>query len=212
MREKLILLILVCGFSLVIWGCQNLDWHFAQLCGVYIVMGILSGIVMGYTPNKIADLYAKGFSNIAMVCMMLGLARGILIVLQAGNIIDTIVYYLSMPLSYLPAWLGAIAMLILQTFLNFLVPSGSGQAMTSMPIMVPLADLIDVSRDVAVLAYQFGDGLSNIVWPTAMPVVMAGLAGVKVEKWWKFMVPTFLWLVLLQAVLVVVAVFIGFGM
>ena len=102
-------------------------------------------------------------------------------------------------------------MLIMQTFLNFLVPSGSGQAATSMPIMAPLADLLGVSRDTAVLAFQFGDGLSNIVWPTGFAAIMAGLAGVKVEKWWKFIIPVFLGLFVTQAALMVIAVMTGFG-
>ena len=135
----------------------------------------------------------------------------ILIVLQAGNIIDTIVYALSVPLAAFPAWLTGVAMLIMQTVLNFFIPSGSGQAATSMPIMAPLADMLGVIRDVAVLAFQFGDGLSNIVWPTGFAAVMAGLAGVKLDKWWKFIFPIFGILVLTQAVLLVIAVVIGFG-
>ena len=103
-------------------------------------------------------------------------------------------------------------MLLMQTLLNFLIPSGSGQAATSMPIMAPLADLLGLSRDAAVLAFQFGDGLSNIVWPTGFAIIMAGLAGVKVEKWWKFVVPVFLVLFIVQAILMVAAVAMGFGM
>jgi uncharacterized ion transporter superfamily protein YfcC len=101
-------------------------------------------------------------------------------------------------------------MLIMQTLLNFLIPSGSGQAATSMPIMAPLADLLGISRQIAVLAYQFGDGLSNILWPTAFAVVMAGIAGVKVTAWWKWLIPLFLMLLLSQAVLIAVAVGIGY--
>ena len=102
-------------------------------------------------------------------------------------------------------------MLIMQTLLNFFIPSGSGQAATSMPIMAPLADLLGMTRDTACLAFQFGDGLSNIVWPTAYAAVMAGLAGIKVEKWWKFIFPIFFVLVGIQAVMMVIAVMTGFG-
>lgn len=143
--------------------------------------------------------------------MMIGIARATLIVLQSGNIIDTVVYGLSLPLSHLPVWLSAIAMLIMQTILNFFIPSGSGQAAVSMPIMAPMADILGITRDTAVLAYQFGDGLSNIVWPTAFAAIMAGLAGVKLEKWWRFIFPVFFALVGVQAVLMVIAVSIGFG-
>ena len=101
----------------------------------------------------------------------------ILVVLREGSIIDTVVYGMSLPLSYMPTWIAAECMLVIQTLLNFLVPSGSGQAVISMPIMAPLADLLGISRQVAVLCFQFGDGLSNIIWPTAFAPVLAALAG-----------------------------------
>jgi len=211
-REKLVLLVLLAGIVTVVYGCKVYGWYFAELSAVFMVMGILSAIIMGWGPNKIGELYSTGFTNIAMACMMIGLARGILMVLQAGNIIDTVVYYFSLPLASFPSWFCGVAMLVMQTLLNFLIPSGSGQAATSMPIMAPLADLLNISRDTAVLAFQFGDGMSNIVWPTAFPAVLAGLAGIKVEKWWKFVIPAAATVVLAQAALMVLAVVTGFGM
>ena len=210
-REALVLGILFAGIAVVVYGCKVYGWYFQELSAVFMIMGLLSAIVMGWGPNVIGQKFADGFTSVAMACMMIGLARGILMVLRAGTIIDTVVYYFSLPLSAFPAWLCGVAMLVMQTLLNFLIPSGSGQAATSMPIMAPLADLLGVTRDTAVLAYQFGDGLSNIVWPTAMAPIMAGLAGVKVEKWWKFIVPVFAVLFVTQAVLMVVAVVTGFG-
>ena len=142
---------------------------------------------------------------------MIGIARGVKLVLVEGGIIDTVVYGFTLPLSHLPAWLSAVAMLIMQTLLNFFIPSGSGQAAVSMPIMAPVADLLGITRDTAVLAFQFGDGLSNIIWPTAYAAVMAGLAGVPLEKWWKFAFKLFGLIIIVQAILMVVAVAIGFG-
>lgn len=142
---------------------------------------------------------------------MIGLARGILVVLQQGHIIDTVVYGLSLLLSGLPRWLAAEAMLLVQTLLNFLIPSGSGQAVVSMPIMAPLADLLDIPRQVAVLAYQFGDGLSNILWPTASAPIMCGIAGIKMEKWWKWFVPLFGLLLVTQMVLIALALAVGYA-
>ncbi len=210
-REKLVLLILLGGIIAVVYGCKVYGWYFAELSAVFVIMGVLSALVMGWGPNKIGELYSKGFTDIAMACMMIGLARGILMVLQAGNIIDTVVYYFSLPLAAFPSWFCGVAMLVMQTLLNFFIPSGSGQAAASMPIMAPLADLLGVSRDTAVLAFQFGDGLSNVLWPTAYPAILAGLAGIKVEKWWKFAIPVGLVLVLTQAGLMILAVLTGFG-
>ena len=210
-REKLVLLILLGGIIAIVYGCKVYGWYFAELSAVFIIMGLLSALVMGWGPNKIGELYSKGFTDIAMACMMIGLARGILMVLQAGNIIDTVVYYFSLPLAVFPSWFCGVAMLVMQTLLNFFIPSGSGQAAASMPIMAPLADLLGVSRDTAVLAFQFGDGLSNVLWPTAYPAILAGLASIKVEKWWKFAIPVGLALILTQAGLMILAVLTGFG-
>ena len=96
-------------------------------------------------------------------------------------------------------------MLIVQTLINFLIPSGSVQAVTRMPIMAPLADLVGISRQTSILAFQFGDGLSNVLWPTASAPIICGIAGIKIEKWWKWFVPLFLLLLLTQAVLVAVS-------
>ncbi len=210
-REKLVLAVMAIGVVVVIYGCKEFGWYFGELSAVFMIMGIASAIVMGWGPNVIADKFARGFTDVAMACMMIGLARGILMVLQAGSIIDTVVYYASLPLSAFPTWLCGVAMLFIQTLLNFLIPSGSGQAATTMPIMAPLADLLGITRDTAVLAFQFGDGLSNILWPTASTAVICGMAGVKIDKWWKFCVPCFIALFVVQSLLMVVAVVTGFG-
>lgn len=207
-REGLVLCVLAAGIAVIVYGCNAYGWYFTELSAVFMIMGILSAIIMGYGPNQIGEKFASGFTDVAMACMMIGLARGILMVLQAGNIIDTVVYYFTLPLMGLPTWLAAIAMLVFQTLLNFLIPSGSGQAATSMPIMAPMADLLGLTRDTACLAFQFGDGLSNCLWPTAMVAILCGLAGVKIDKWWKFFIPCFLAIFAVQALLMVGAVII----
>ena len=200
--KNLVLATLAAGIAVIVWGVKVKGWYFEDLSAVFLIMGIVSSLIMGWGPNTIAEKMAASFTDIAVACMMIGFSRGILVVLQSGHIIDTIVYGISIPLHYFPSWVASEAMLIVQTLLNFLIPSGSGQAVTSMPIMAPLADLVGVSRQVSVLAFQFGDGLSNIVWPTAMAPIMCGIAGVKIEKWWKFIVPIFLVLLLTQGILI----------
>lgn len=204
-REKLVLATLLIGIVVIVWGTKVKGWYFEDLSAVFLIMGIISSVIMGWSANEIAKKIAASFTDIAVACMMIGIARGILVVLQAGHIIDTIVYALSIPLSKLPGWVASNAMLAVQTALNFLIPSGSGQAVTSMPIMAPLADLTGISRQTAVLAFQFGDGLSNIIWPTAMAPIMCGIAGVKMDKWWKWLIPLFFILLLAQAVLVAIS-------
>ena len=202
------LLVLAGGIALIVWGTIKYGWYYAELSAIFLAIGVISGFIMGWNANTIAQKVAGCFSDIAMAAIMIGIARGILLVLQQGQIIDTITYYLSTPLSYLPRWIGAIGMLLLQTVLNFLIPSGSGQAATSLPIMIPLADLLEIPRQTAVLAFQFGDGLSNMLWPTAMAPIMCSMAGVKMEKWWKWLVPLFGLLIAAQAVMLIVSMLI----
>ena len=125
-------------------------------------------------------------------------------------IMDTVIYNLSNLLKSAPRGISAGLMLIVQTFINFFIPSGSGQAVASMPIMSQLSDIIGVSRQTAVLAFQFGDGLSNIFWPTADIVIICGLGGIKLEKWYKWFTPLFLILLAAQLVMIEIAVFIGY--
>ncbi len=210
-REICVLATLALGIIAVVYGTKTYGWYLRELCAVFLVMGLVTAAIMSWSPSETADKIAKSFADMAMAAMMIGLARGILVVLREGCIIDTVVYGMSVPLSYMPSWLAAECMLIIQTLLNFLVPSGSGQAVISMPIMAPLSDLLGISRQVAVLCFQFGDGLSNIVWPTASTPILAALAGVKLERWWKWMIPLFLILVLTQMILVAIAMFIGWA-
>lgn len=204
-REKAVLAVLALGVVVIVWGVKTKGWYFEDLSAVFLLMGIISSFIMGWGPDTIAQKMAASFTDIAVACMIIGFSRGILVVLQSGHIIDTIVYGISIPLGKFPAWIASELMLVVQTLLNFLIPSGSGQAVTSMPIMAPLADLIGVSRQVSVLAFQFGDGLSNIIWPTAMAPIMCGIAGIKIEKWWKLIVPIFLALLVTQGVLIAAA-------
>ena len=209
LKEKLVLLTLALGIVAIVYGSKVHHWYFEELSAVFIIMGVVAAAIMGWGPNRIAEKMASGFSEIAMACMMIGLARGILIVLQQGKIIDTVVYGMSLPLANMPRWVAGEAMLVLQTLLNFLIPSGSGQAATSMPIMAPLSDLLGISRQVAVLAFQFGDGISNVLWPTAFAPVVCGIAGVRIDRWWKWFVPLFFLILATQGVLIAIAIQIG---
>lgn len=210
-QQKLVLLDLVVTIGVVVWGVIKQGWYFSEICAVFLIMAIIASIIMRWNLTEIGKIFEYGFKDAATAALMIGIARGVKLVLTEGGIIDTVVYGLTLPLSHLPAWLCGIAMLIMQTILNFFIPSGSGQAAVSMPIMAPMADLLGLSRDTAVLAYQFGDGLSNIIWPTAFAPVIAGLAGVPLEKWWKFAFKIFGTIIVVQAILITIAVVIGFG-
>ncbi|MBC8588883.1 YfcC family protein [Paratissierella segnis] len=209
-REKLVLLVLAVGVVIMVYGTSQYGWYLEELCALFLLMGLVSAIIMGWSPNGIAEKIAIHFQDIAVSCLVIGLARGILIVLQDGNIIDTVVYGLSIPLINIPKLLAGPAMLVVQGILSFFIPSGSGQAATSMPIMAPLADVLGIQRQVSVLAFNFADGITDIIWPTASAAIICGIAGVKIEKWWKFYVPLFVVLFILQLIMLVIAIAISF--
>ncbi|MFR6331576.1 MAG: YfcC family protein [Eisenbergiella sp.] len=197
-REKLVLATLVAGIVVIVWGTKAKGWYFAELSAVFLLMGLVSGFIMGWGPNEIAEKVAAS-PRLPLLYDDRYCPR------HSGGSPGRPYYryyrILPLPLSNLPGAISAIAMFLVQTGINFFIPSGSGQAVTSMPIMAPLADLIGISRQSAVLAFQFGDGLSNIAWPTAMTPIICGIAGVKIEKWWKWFVPIFIALVITQSIL-----------
>ncbi|MDR1508749.1 MAG: YfcC family protein [Synergistaceae bacterium] len=208
-REKLVLATFIALISVVVYGCKFWHWYFQEISGAFLISAFIAAIIMRWNPNILANKMVAGLSEITMACMMIGIARGILVVLRQGHIIDTVVYGMSLPLIGLPTWIAGELMLVLQTLLNFLIPSGSGQASTSMPIMTPLSDVLGISRQVAVLAFQFGDGISNILWPTAFAPVVAGLGGVKLGTWWKWFTPLFMLILLTQMALIAIGIAMG---
>ena len=174
-------------------------------------IGIIGGLVAGYKPNEIAAMFTKYGKEMFTAALVLGMAKAVSLVLTQGNIIDTMVYGMSSILGGLPAGLSAVIMFLIQTIVNFFINSGSGQAAAMMPIMAPLSDLIGVSRQTAILAFQMGDGLSNMIWPTSasmMAYVFA--ANEKFESYLKFVLPIFLIVSVLGAIMLVIGTAIGY--
>ncbi len=207
-----VLVIFVATMALLIFGVLKYEWYIQEISALFLGMSILIGIVARLGLYGYGEEFVVGLSGIAGGALVVGFARAILVVLNEGNIMDTILYTIASGLSTLPAFMSAIGMYLFQCFLNFIVPSGSGQAAVSMPIMAPLADIVGVTRQTAVLAYQFGDGISNIFTPTS-GYFMAGLALAKIpwDKWAKWILPLILLQYLLGAIVVIVAQMIQLG-
>jgi len=167
-------------------GSLWLGWGTYQYVTLFTCMMLLCCVIHGMTPNQIAENFVESAKVGLFGCFIIGLSRGVLVVLESGNIIDSVIYYLSLPLTKVPSWMGAQALMIVQQCINFLIPSGSGQASTTMPIMAPLADLIGVNRQVGVLAFQFGDGWSNLLWPTCSVIAFCGIGNIPYQSWLKF--------------------------
>lgn len=211
-RHKIVLLVVAVTIGLLVFGVVNYGWYIEQISALFLGMAIVVAIVGGLGFNGFAESLIEGMSNLAGGALVVGFARAILVVLTEGQILDTILHSTASLVSGLPSYLAALGMYIFQCFLNFIVPSGSGQAAVSIPILAPLSDLVGVTRQTAVLAYQFGDGISNIFTPTS-GYFMAGLALAKVpwDKWAKWILPLILVEYIVAGVLVVIANLINFG-
>lgn len=205
-RQGLIIVVLLLTIVGLALGVTLEGWYMQEIAGLFFLMGIVIGLIAKMRLNEMAESFLKGCEELVLGALIVGFAYGILVVLQDTNTIDTILYGISSVVAGLPSSMAALGMFATQSMLNFLVPSGSGQAALSMPIMAPLADLLGVHRQTAVLAYQFGDGISNILTPTA-GVLMAALALAKISwiKWVKWIWPLILIWYAMGAIFVTIA-------
>ena len=209
-RTGAILLLVLAGFALFITGLTAWGWGFNELSAVFLAVGILAGLAGRLGFNGTADAYVQGFRDMAFAAMLIGFARGIFVALNDGQIIDTVVHGLFMPLEGLPRTMAALGMMAGQAAVHVPVPSVSGQAVLTLPILAPLADLLGISRQVAVLAYQYGAGLCELITPTngALMAIIAA-AGVRYEEWIRFVFPMWLLLSALGAMAIVTAMAMG---
>ncbi|WP_419026099.1 YfcC family protein [Emergencia sp.] len=205
-KEKAILIIFVLAIILLVFGVVKWGWYMDEIAALFLGMSFIVAIIARMGFNNYANVLGKGMADIASGALVVGFARGILVVMTDGQILHTILHAAAEGLSKLPSMISAVGMYIFQCLLNFIVPSGSGQAAVSIPIMAPLGDLVGVTRQTATIAFQLGDGISNIFTPTS-GYFMAGLAIAKVpwSKWAKWILPLIGLEYLLGAIFVVIA-------
>lgn len=188
--RKLILLVFVATVALVVYGSLELGWGTQDMAAVYLICGIICGLIARMSPDKIADTMVEGASSMFVAAMVIGIARGLSIIMDAGQITYTIVNALASLLGGLPPVLTAIGMMLIVVVLNFFMPSGSSKALIMMPILMPMAEIIGLSKQITILAYQFGDGISNLMFPTvALLVACLSYTRVSFDKWFKFILP-----------------------
>lgn len=211
-RHAAVLAVVVGFLGFMLYGVMVLDYYIVELATVFLMMGIFAPLVGGMSPSEISRSFVKGFSEIVFGALVVGVARGILVTLESGHIIDTIIHSLAGGLASLPKGLAAVGMFIVQSVINFFIPSGSGQAGTTMPIMSVLADMSGMTRQAAVMAFHYGDGFSNLIIPTS-GTLMATLAMAKIpyERWVKFFAPLFLIWSTIGAVICFIAAEIDLG-
>lgn len=211
-RKILSILALVVALIAIVYGCIKLDWDFAEQSAVFLVLAIAVGLIAGFDANKICTEFMNGTKKMLTAAFIIMFARAIGSVLSAGKITDTIVHSMAVVLSDLPAALLGVGMLVANTLINVVLTSGSGQAAAVMPIMIPLSDLLGVTRQTCILSFNFGDGFCNYILPTSTALMgILGAANVPYDRWMRFMWKMFaIWLGI-GAVLVVIAQLIQYG-
>jgi uncharacterized ion transporter superfamily protein YfcC len=206
-RHRAILALFGLSLVLLVVGVNRWEWYIEEIGALFLALGLTSGLLAGFSPSVLTRHLIAGASDMMTPALVIGMSKAILLVAEEGQIIDTMLHGTSQLVAHLhPIW-AAEAMLVFQSGINFFVPSGSGQAALTMPIMAPLSDLIGIHRQTAVLAFQFGDGLVNLIIPTSgVTMGVLALAKIPFGRWLRFIMPLMLILFALAMAFLAMAV------
>ena len=209
-RMRTILVLVVGSFALFVVGVLRWEWDFDQMSALFFAMGIAVGLIGRLGLEGTAEAYVDGFKSMAYAALLIGFARAIYVVMDQGQIVDTVVRAIFAPVADLPVTLTAFGMMVAHGLLHIPVPSTSGQAVLTMPLLVPLSDLLGLSRQVTVLAYQFGVGLADLINPTnGALLAMVAAVGIRLDEWWRFALPVAALLALLATAALTAAIAMG---
>lgn len=199
-----ILNLLVFTIFFLIIGVMGYGWYVMKIATLFLVMGIFAGISMGKSPNDIVKLFLEGAKDIMPAALIVGLAGGIIVILEDGKVVDTLLFYVSKTLGNFGSFASLSLMYMIQTLINLVIPSGSAKAALTMPIMSQFSDLINLSRQATVVAFQFGDGFTNFITPTSGVLLgVLGVAKIPYEKWVKWVTPFIIILIVLGFLLLI---------
>jgi uncharacterized ion transporter superfamily protein YfcC len=200
------LVIFAIALVLVVVGAIQWGWYIAEISGLFLGMGLLAAFVCRMRTQTAMKAFYSGAREMLPAALIIGMSKAVLLIAQDGNIIDTILYALSGAAEGLPQVVAVQLMFAVQGAINFFIPSGSGQAAITIPVMAPLADLMGISRDTAVLAFQFGDGLFNLIIPTSgVTMGILSIARIPFGKWLQFIWPLMVVLVAVAMVFLALA-------
>ncbi|MDU7966509.1 MAG: YfcC family protein, partial [Paeniclostridium sordellii] len=211
LKEGIVLTIFICGMGIMVYGVLKMNWYIPEIAMIFSMIGVFSGICGGLKQDEIVDAFLSGASDLVSAALAIALARGIVIVAQNGHIIDTLLNYSADALSKLPKFIFINLSFALESFMAFLIPSSSGLASLTIPVLSPLSDLVGVSSQLIVTAYQFGTGLINLITPTS-GVLMGALAFARVpwSKWVRFIAPLFGMIILACIAFLTIGLYIGY--
>lgn len=210
--HKMVLGCFLLSFVVLAYGVIKFEWFITELAGLFTLLAVLIAFVGKLSPGETVNAFMKGASGLISGALIIGVARAIVVILTDGHVIDTILYNAAAAIHHLPPSLTVVGMYLLQGAISLIVPSGSGQAALTMPIMAPLADMVGVTRQTAVLCFSMADGIGNIIFPTS-GYFMAGLAiaGIPWNRWVRWILPLILTQYAIGLIAVVVAQLIGYG-
>ncbi len=207
-----VLISFIVALGTAVWGIATQGWYLTELGAAFLILGVVTALIGRIGPSLMAKEFVIGARDLTETALLVGIARGIALIMEDGQILHTIVNALSVPLGTVGPELAAVGMMIMQTILNLFVPSGSGQAFVTMPLMAPLSDILGISRQIAVQAFLFGDGFANMIVPTnAVLMGILGMAGVPYDRWFRFCIPLLLKLLAFAALCMVGMVVFGFS-
>lgn len=188
----------------LIIGVMGYAWYIMEIASLFFAMGLFSGLAMNYSANEITKQFLDGVRDIMSAALVVGLAGGILVILEDGRIIDTILHGVSSSMAGMGK-LGTVSvMYVIQNVINVIIPSGSAKAALTMPVMAPFSDLVNLSRQATVMAFQFGDGFTNMITPTSGVLIgVLGVAKIPYDKWVKWIAPFMLVLIILGWLLLI---------
>ncbi|PKP23077.1 MAG: short-chain fatty acid transporter [Bacteroidetes bacterium HGW-Bacteroidetes-21] len=199
-----ILSLLMLTIFMLVAGVMAFQWYIMEIAGLFLAMGVFSGWAYGYGPNQIVKHFLEGSKDILSAALIVGLAGGIIVVLQEGKVIDSILNSVSHSMRDMGNVASVGIMYTIQTFINVIIPSGSAKAALTMPIMSQFSDLIGISRQATVMAFQFGDGFTNMITPTSGVLLgVLSMAKIPYQKWLKFIWPFMLFLIILGFLLLI---------
>lgn len=208
----LIMLIFIGGMAAMLFGVFEYHWYINEISAIFLMISIAAGIASGMSGRTISETALKSVSVVAPGAFMVGFATSIKVAMEMGNISDSIAYYLSQGLSQLPLYASAVAMSGAQSVINFFIPSGSGQALATLPIMIPLGDILGLTRQTTILAYQIGDGVTNLFNPTLGGLIaMLAMCRIPFDKWLRFILPVVGAILILSWIVLLITVSINWG-
>jgi len=211
-RDVWVIAIFGIGILIILYGVFELDWFINQISAVFCMMAIVIGLLNRYTVQEFGEITLNSVSEVAPGAFMVGLAASIRIAMETAQISDTIAFYLSDSLKHMPLAVSAVSMTLAQSFMNFLIPSGSGQALATLPVMLPVGEVLGMTRQSIVLAFQVGDGIMNLINPALGGLVaMLAMCRVPFDRWLRFVFWPFLLVYLLALLGVVGSVLFEYG-